>query len=233
MRKISNFTLGLIGLTVVVVTTLICQFWITSEIEHPRMDRAKTAQQELAEQTHANESWQQLQSQESHKSILINYNILPDTVKTKETKRFLISVHIFGNLGSESIQLHSLDKIPPYRLLANMILRRDEIAYLNTTTITPDMLSTEQISSCYSLTRVLISDLKSMYEGCNCSHEQIMVMNAALGKLVYLTRLFGTELKKYSAFDVRNLNEEEARSLLVQITSDESLQTSASYVMDN
>lgn len=219
MRKISNFTLGLTGLTIIGISTLVCNFWVSGDFESSSLKQSPTTQQEMADITKSNAEWQEIQQSESHKSTLVNYQILPDIANTEETKDFLTLVHVFGNLNESVVTQNRLDAVPPYRLLANMLLRRDEIAYLKTTTISPDMLSFQQIQSCYSLTRVLIADLRSMYEQCNCNHEQIVVMNAALGKLVYLTRQFGTELNRYQAFNVNDLDEVQARNLLVKLTT--------------
>lgn len=228
MRKITTFTLGLLGMTFVGITALVYQFWVTTAIEPPRAPQGDTAEEQWSEITHVDQTWQSLQGNIDEKSILIDYNILPDIEQTAHTKNYLTSIHRLGSFGKEVILLQQLDQIPAYRLLANMMLRRDEIAYLQAATVTPDMLSTTQLQSCYSLTRILLTDLKFMYEQCNCNHEQVKVMNAALGKLVYLTRLFGQELNKYHAFDINHLDEEKARTMLIKFNMDSQLEYSVS-----
>lgn len=128
----------------------------------------------------------------------VNYDLLPNDESTHATKEFFENLHHSGYVGEHGSFQESVGQLPTSNLLANMMLRKDEAHYLRTVSITPNMLTKQQLTKCYSLSQRMLHDLKYMSQNCDCTHDQHAVINLAVGRLTYLSRLIQQELAEYS-----------------------------------
>lgn len=123
----------------------------------------------------------------NHMPKVINYSILPDYPETMHTKEFLKKIHALGSIGTHSVFQNNILHLNTQQLLANLMLRKDEAAYLDTVSLAPNMLSDTQVVNCYNAAISLIQDLKKMSDKCSCSSAQREAINVAVGRLTYLT----------------------------------------------
>lgn len=140
-------------------------------------------------------------------TLFVNYSILPDIEGTRCAKRFFENLHAYGNIGRNNVFQEGLSQLTISQVLANLLLKPNVHAHLNTVGLSPNMLSTEQIKACYVLSKALMRDLKKMYKESNCTDEQITVINTALGRLAFLNNSFRQELDLYHAYDPIELEE--------------------------
>lgn len=133
--------------------------------------------------------------------LLIDYSILPDLATTIQTKKFFESLYTDGYIGKHDSFQQVLRNLKTKQILSNMLLRDDELTYLNTVKIRSNMLSMTQIQNCNKLVKQMLQDLKTMYMTCKCNSEQKSVINLSMGRLIYLTQAFENEFNKFSLMD--------------------------------
>lgn len=126
--------------------------------------------------------------------ISANYSILPVVANTSKTRKFLESIHALGIIGTHDNFQKKLVNLSTRQLLANMMLRRDEAAYLNTVSLTPNMLNEEQLIDCYNASIMMLKDLNTISQTYSCTQEQKAVLNIAMGRLTMLSYMLQKEL---------------------------------------
>lgn len=211
MRKLTLFTLSFSSLTGLGVLAFLYQLWATDivSIIQPRSASFAPAHQMLtrSEAEALNQAKEQ-QAQQTRITVpvaagiqanqeLIDYSILPDSPQTARAKQFLVDIRSSGYVGEHATFQRALDQLHTYQILSNMLLLKKEAAVLRTVLISPNMLNRQQLESSYDMTQRLLRELKEMYMIGECSDEQEEVLNIALARLTYLTRMFNDELEKY------------------------------------
>lgn len=211
MRKISIFTIGLSGLTGLGLIAFVYQLFATDVIKtlsHRTssfeqqtviMTRSEAAAAAKREADNKLQERAKLQQGSIVDTAIVNYEILPDMSETADAKSFLMSIRTLGYLGEHATFQRALDQLDTSQILSNMMLLKEDARKLRTVLITPNMLNRQQLELSYDMTQRLLQDLKLMYEQNECSNEQERIMNVALARLTYLTRMFSCELKKYES----------------------------------
>lgn len=141
---------------------------------------------------------------ESHNSpLVVNYSLLPDDPQTNQTKEFLNSIHSLGKVGKNDTFQKNIQSLNTLQVLANMMLRKDEAYYINTASISPNMLTEQQLRSGVERSLIMIKELKMMQKKCRCSTEQKEVINIAAGRLMHINHILQDELMTLSSTDTQ------------------------------
>lgn len=187
------------GLICCGLAAFLYQFAELNQFEQAKKDIGRqTSIAQVAEAIEHDASFKDINLGIPEQPWFVNYDLMPDYAETQKTKAFFESLHKAGNVGAHSTFQNNMGKLHSYQILANMLLRKDEAHYFNTVSITPNMLTRKQLSSCYRLSQKMLHDLKIMSRKCKCSHEQHTVINLAVGRLTYLSRLIYQELSEAS-----------------------------------
>lgn len=202
MRKLSLLIFGFSGLICVGFAAFIYQLWAMFTLHN---DDSVLYQNQGAVFIPATKTTNHISenpnSTATKPPLMIDYSILPDYSHTARTKQFLESVYTKGYIGTHDNFQKILTDLKTDQIVSNMMLRKDEIAYLKTVNISSNMLSMTQIQKCKTLAQQLLLDIKSMSSSCTCSHEQKAVLNMTLSRLLYLNTLYEHELNKFNLVD--------------------------------
>lgn len=195
MHKIMIFSAGLI---ICGLATLLYMFSELNQFEQDKKDVGRqTSIATVAEAIERNAQIKDINVGLPKQPWFVNYKLLPDFSDTHKTKLLFESLHKAGNIGEHSSFQNTLGQLNSYQIMANMLLRKDEAHYLNTVSITPNMLTQKQLTRCFRLSQLMLRDLKVMSNKCKCTHDQNTVINIAVGRLTYLNRLIFQELSEY------------------------------------
>lgn len=205
MRNILFLTFGLSGLLCVGFAAFIYQLWAMFNFSDSGSGNLRSATGVFIPAAEDYQSYLDDELSTLEQPMLVDFEVLPNYSHTAGTKRFLEAIYKDGYVGTHDNFQKLLGTLTTKQIVSNMMMRQDEIRYLNTVRITSNMLSMTQIQSCNKLVKGLLADLKSMSGSCMCSNDQIAVINLATNRLTYLTRIYEHELNKFSVTDPLHL----------------------------
>lgn len=202
MRKLLIIKLCFLVMLCIGLAAFVYQLWAILSSDTNTSD-VKSSKYKAVNIISSNENQDQAGSTTKFTSppLLIDYSILPEVASTQDTKLFFENLYVAGYIGKNDSFQQVLRSLETEQILANILLRDDEVDYLNTVNIQPNMLSMSQIQSCNQMVKHLLQDLKIMCLSDQCNSEQQSVINLLMGRLTYLTQSFSGEFDKFQVMD--------------------------------
>lgn len=192
--------------TLIVGACLVCCLLAAILLQYSMVNKYQRAQHETLKRLHIASSASAVNESNTLSNKLsdfpkqprfVHYELLPNKAGTQKTKHFLESLHDKGYVGEHDDFQSKMPHLENSQILANMLLGKDEANYLHTVSITPNMLTKSQLQACSKMSFDMLNELKSISNELDCTHEQKVVINVAVGRLSYLNFLLTKELDKY------------------------------------
>lgn len=210
MPKLRGSTILFLGLLCAGLAILVSQLWKVSQYNNNNQIVAKNilvskngSSLDLNGQTVE----VALHSSQLSTPVLVDFSILQGLQTSPQTKQFLLSLYDLGNLGKRDKFQKSLKTLEAQRILANLMLRENELEHLDTVKLNVSMLSSEQLQNAKHLAHQLLLGLKKIQRDGSCSKEQLSVINLSMARIIYLSKGLEGELNQFSINDPLLLQE--------------------------